>query len=259
MSRSRQRGQKLTCSNPKCTNVFYRPRLEIKKVERSYCSHTCAARINNLRFPRRTRQLKKCDRDDCSAQIPIKRRFCSVACYTVERVYPPDKLIKEIQQMARKLKRTPAKRELPDITNACVWAFGSWNKALAAASLAPNRSHSQRMYKRTNTVALDGHRCDSISEALVDNWLTKHGIAHDRNARYPSTDHKADWRISDTIFIEYFGLANDSPRYDRSIQDKRRLCERHNIRLIEIYSEDLYPIVKLDDKFKHLEVPVRVI
>lgn len=98
-------------------------------------------------------------------------------------------------------------------------------------------------------MALDGHRCDSISEALVDNWLTRQSIPHDRNVPYPQTGHKADWGIGKRFFVEYFGLASDSPRYDRSILAKRRLCKANNIRLIEIYPKDLYPIMNLDRKF----------
>ncbi len=73
-------------------------------------------------------------------------------------------------------------------------------------------------------------------------WLTENKISHEKDAPYPTTKHKADWSIgSKKIFIEYFGLAEDSPRYDRSITKKRTLCHKHKIKLIEIYSQDLYP------------------
>jgi len=104
------------------------------------------------------------------------------------------------------------------------------------------------MYKRRNTVALDGHRCDSVSEALVDNWLTERKIRHERNVPNPGTGHKADWSIEGNIFVEYFGLAHDNPRYDRSIRKKRKLCKKYNIRLIEIYAKDIYPVIKLHGK-----------
>jgi hypothetical protein len=147
------------------------------------------------------------------------------------------------------MKRAPAKREAPEIAHACIWAFGSWNNALEKAGLEPNRSHSQRMYKRTSTVALDGHNCDSISEATIDNWLTKQKILHSRDVPYPGTRHRADWGIGNKIFVEYFGLANDSPRYDRSIREKRALCKKKGIQLVEIYPNDLYPTLKIKEKF----------
>ncbi|PIW97610.1 glycerol kinase, partial [Candidatus Jorgensenbacteria bacterium CG_4_8_14_3_um_filter_38_10] len=64
------------------------------------------------------------------------------------------------------------------------------------------------------TKALDGHYYDSISELLIDNWLYKKKILHERDAHYPGTHHKADWGIligNQKIFVEYFGLINDSP------------------------------------------------
>ena len=74
---------------------------------------------------------------------------------------------------------------------------------------------------------------------------------------YPETNHKADWQIifrDKKIFIEYFGLANDSPRYDRAIKEKKKLCDKHKISLIAIYPQDLYPKEfleeNLNNKFK---------
>ena len=130
------------------------------------------------------------------------------------------------------------------VSSACQRFFGSWNKAIIAAGLVVNRSDSQRMYKRTNTKALDGHSCDSISEALIDNWLFSHKISHQRDIVYPTTHHKADWAVDingQRIFIEYFGLASDSPRYDRDINHKKELCKINGTPLIEIYPQDLYP------------------
>lgn len=130
----------------------------------------------------------------------------------------------------------------------CIRTFGSWNNAVLAAGLTPNRSHDNRMYKRTGTKATDGHLCDSASEALVDNWLVDKSIAHERNVRYPNTGHLADWSVGNGVFVEYFGLANDSPRYDRAVEKKRSLCRQNNIQLIEIYAEDLYPNRRLEQK-----------
>ena len=115
------------------------------------------------------------------------------------------------------------------------------------------------MYKRSNAKALDGHLCDSISELLIDNWLHKNNIPHRRDVHYPGTHHKADWEIiskNQKIFVEYFGLANDSPRYDRAVKEKKELCRKHKIKLIEIYHWDLYTNKnlhnKLKDKFKEV-------
>lgn len=108
------------------------------------------------------------------------------------------------------------------------------------------------LYKRVETKARDGHICDSTSEAIIDDWLTKNGISHNKDVPYPQTNHRADWAIEKgKVFIEYFGLANDSPRYDRAVQKKIQFCQKYKIKLIEIYPSDLYPRACLDSKLKN--------
>jgi len=171
----------------------------------------------------------------------------------------PEDLIKVIRESAKRLKRVPSKREMGSIDDCCRKVFGSWNNAVLASGLVPNRSHAARMYKRINAVATDGHLCDSISELLIDNWLTKNEIKHERSALYPDTNHRADWGIlvgKRKILVEYFGLANDSPRYDRVIQEKIKLCAKNKIALISIYPKNIYPKelleVNLRNKFKDI-------
>jgi hypothetical protein len=150
--------------------------------------------------------------------------------------------------------RIPAKREINEISHKATHLFGSWNNAILAAGLKPNRSHDNRMYKRLIGKAADGHKCDSVSEILIDNWLRKNKVKHSRNVSYPNTNHIADWAVnSGKIFIEYFGLANDSPRYDRSIRQKIKLCKINKVKLVEIYPTDLYPEPSFDKKLKFLK------
>lgn len=220
----------------------------------NYCSQSCAAYVNNRKFHKRNGLLQRCANSKCEKYFKrwLQRAYCSDVCYRVakQEKYDPTLLIRIVQSLAERLGRTPGRRELrePGIEKRCVRLFGSWNAAILAAGLTPNRSHSQRMYKRTPTQAKDGHICDSISEALIDNWLTDHEIAHERDAKYPTTNHKADWCIKGNTFVEYFGLANDSPRYDRAIKEKEGLCQEHGIKLVAIYSRDLYPTVRLESK-----------
>ena len=244
-------GKKLCCSRSGCGRIFYRRMSDIRKVNKSYCSRKCAALVNNKNKPLPIRKnWHQCGNEICGKQIPRYLKHCSRACYSMARTaFTREELIIRLKNRAWTLHRTPAKREMRSVAEMCIRAFGSWNKSLIAAGLTPHRSHSQRMYKRMNTVALDGHKCDSISEALVDNWLTKNNVPHDRNVPYPGTNHKADWRIQGNIFVEYFGLANDSPRYDRSLKEKKRLCVKNGIQLIEVYPNDLYPVLHLENKF----------
>jgi len=250
-------GKILHCGNSNCENTFYRQRTEIHKVHKSYCSRSCAVSVNNRNTPKRIRSLKYCANKSCDKNIPIKLTYCSRSCFNAVRTtHRPSELIEKLQMVARKLGRAATKREFGPTAYMCIRAFASWTNALLVAGLTPHRSHSERMYNRKKTIALDGHQCDSISEAIIDNWLTENRISHLRNTPYPKTGHRADWSIATTIFIEYFGLAHDSPRYDRSIQEKRRLCDQSGIQLVEVYAKDLYPIMKLDAKLGKLRAVV---
>jgi len=245
---------KKTCGNPDCNNIVSRALNQFKKSKSGliFCSCSCAAKINNRKYPKRQAKLKICP--ICKKQFRENRKYCSKECkLKALNGYTSKELIGIIKRTARKLRRIPAKRELKLIASICAKRFGSWNKAIIAAGLQPNRSHDHQMYTRSNTKATDGHLCDSISEALIDNWLTENKILHKRNVSYPDTNHKADWGINfkgKTIFVEYFGLAKDSPRYDRSIAKKKTLCCKHKIKLIEVYPWDLYPKINLDTKLK---------
>ena len=169
--------------------------------------------------------------------------FCSIKCGKLSKF----KYTKE--EHVAKTNRVPPKREVPEISHKAIHLFGSWNNALTIAGLIPNRSHNNRMYKRLNGKAADGHLCDSVSEILIDNWLHKNKVKHSRNVPYPKTNHVADWAVNnDKVFVEYFGLANDSPRYDRTIKEKKLLCRNNRIKLIEIYPKDLYPKNLLDKR-----------
>lgn len=237
-----------------------------KKLERkysqisphNYCSQSCAAIINNKKclkgHAKIKPKLKTCVK--CGKQFKKStgnKKYCSIKCRREAEQHTPEEILEILRNTIQRLGRIPAKRELRKIDSACRKIFGSWNNAIVAAGFQPNRSDSQRMYKRVFTKALDKHMCDSVSELLIDNWLYKNNIPHERNVSYPDTNHKADWTINfkrKTIFVEYFGLAKDSPRYDRSIIKKKTLCYKYKIKLIEVYPWDLYPKMNLDTKLK---------
>jgi len=245
------------CGNSNCKNKVLRALHEFRNSKSGliFCSHSCAAIVNNKKSPKRRPKMRDCIR--CGRQFLRKKgyfRYCSTECKNKARPrHSPQELIDIIKTKTQKLGRVPARRELKNINDSCRKTFGSWNNAVSAAGFTPNRSHDNRIYKRSNAKALDGHLCDSISELLIDNWLYQNNIPHERNAQYPGTHHKADWQIiskSQKIFIEYFGLANDSPRYDRAVKDKKELCRKHKIKLIEIYHWDLYPKKLFEKKIK---------
>ncbi len=187
----------LVCENVNCGKGFKRSQSNISK--HNFCSQTCAAIFNNNK--RFANHFKICI--ICQGKYKGENFYCSQKCAKDgRRGYLPENLLKEIKLFADKNERVPARREIKLIADRCRRAFGSWNNAVKAAGLKPNRSHDHRMYKRVITKAKDGHLCDSISEALIDNWLTDSGIKHVRDSAYPNSGHKADWAISKKTFIE---------------------------------------------------------
>jgi len=250
LSRDKLKRQVLSCEN--CGKYLERPPGEVSP--HNYCSRSCTAIVNNKKYPKTKAILKTCA--ECGKKYKKSTnniKYCSFSCRRKATQRTPEELKKIIREAAKKLKRAPARREIDGIHDSCRKVFGSWNNAVVAAGLQPNRSHSQRMYKRTNTVASDGHLCDSVSEALIDNWFTKNNIFHEKDIPYPKTNYKADWSIfvkQERVFVEYFGLANDSPRYDRTIKEKRSLCRKCGLKLIVILPQDLYPKRFSDENLK---------
>jgi len=250
-SKSRLKRKTLVCENVKCGKFFERQYNDI--LSYNYCSRSCAASVNNEKFPKRGLGYRICVKNDCKIKFKGSNKYCSKQCREdMRRSYSQEDVLFKIKSVYKKYGRIPTRRELRGISDASIYYFGSWNNAVIAAGFTPHRSHSQCMYKRINTKAIDGHLCDSISEAIIDNWFTEQNINHERNVSYPETKHKADWRIQNLIFVEYFGLAKDSPRYDRAIRIKKDICREHGIKLIDIYPSDLYPKQKFDKKLKVL-------
>jgi len=252
MSKFKKTGKWLICENEHCSNKFYRVKHAI--LEHNFCSQSCAAIVNNHRYPKWPKrycaickkEFKNRDSEYCST----KCGYLSTSNYrNGKSKYTREQIILVIRNFYQQHKRVPAKREVLGIVGCATHKFGSWTATIAAAGLEPHRSHDHRMYRRMKTKARDGHVCDSISEVVIDNWLAKHNISHTRNAKYPTTNHQADWAIKDsTVFVEYFGLAKDSPRYDKEIKRKQNLCRKNKIKLVEIYPSDLYLTISLDVK-----------
>ncbi|MDP3696570.1 MAG: hypothetical protein Q8R55_00895 [Candidatus Taylorbacteria bacterium] len=250
----RKTGKWLYCQNSSCKKSFYRAKNDI--LEHNYCCQSCAAIVNNQRYPKWPKRYCII----CKKEFKNRdSKYCSSRCgwSTIQNYRQPKytqaQIVSIIKKYYQRHKRTPAKREIPELTSRTPHIFGSWNNAINAANLTPNRSHDDRMYKRLIGKARDGHKCDSVSEILIDNWLHKNKIAHSRNVSYPDTKHIADWAVNNNdIFIEYFGLAKDSPRYDRGINKKKRLCKKHGIKLIDIYPEDLYKTSNFVNKLEFL-------
>lgn len=119
--------------------------------------------------------------------------------------------------------------------------FGSWLAALTEAGILQDGILPTPL--GTRCLAEDGHECFSLAEKSVDDWLTLHGIEHEKEPYYPhddvlnTTGMRADWKVGDTL-IEYAGLL-DNPEYAARIETKRELAAKLNLNLIVLEGEDL--------------------
>jgi hypothetical protein len=120
--------------------------------------------------------------------------------------------------------------------------FGSWFEALIAAGVL--ESDAKRMSRGTLVLAEDGHLCHSMAEKLVDDWLSSHGIPHEREPQYPKHEtlnpngrRRADWKVG-AVYIEYLGLLSDA-QYRRRAKEKRGLASELGLEVVMLEPHDL--------------------
>lgn len=234
----------VTCDNKVCAKTFEKRLCQLSTF--NFCSRSCAVTVNNSKFPKRSSLVLQCLK--CGKSFKGNKKYCSVQCALNSRRIQKEQVLKEILVLASKLGRSPTRREFIHTHVACRW-FGSWNNAMLSAGLTPHRSLNQRMYKRRICIATDGHKCNSVSELIVDNWLSTHNISHIKEATYPEGKFTADWMVGSRIFVEYLGLEKDSKKYDLTTEKKRKLCKKFGLELIEIHPRDLFPKSRLEFVF----------
>lgn len=236
---------RLICENQNCSNIFYRSTSDLSF--RNFCSTSCAMKIIGPENGLKHKKFRYCKY--CGSNTRGSKKYCSMKCWGKDHEISREEIIKRLLILSTKLNRSPTRREC-GYHRSCTKHFGSWNNALIAAGLEPNRSLNQKMYKRRKCFAKDGHICNSVSELIIDNWLFKNQISHKKEIKYPVGKFKADWLIENNVLVEYFGLAHDSKRYDEDISKKRLISKEAGIKLVEIYSKDIYPKDNLIQIFK---------
>jgi len=112
--------------------------------------------------------------------------------------------------------------------------FGSFFAAIARSGLLPEGA--RRMKIGTMVMADDGDLCFSLVEREIDNFLFRSGIAHRKEVKYPIGDFRTDWELfgfSRRVFVEYFGLLNNSIYADKA-KKKAAIAQEYGIQLIEL-------------------------
>lgn len=152
-----------------------------------------------------------------------------------------EKVISKIIYFYKKNKRIPVRKEMCGLYPTARKLFGTWNKAILAAGFKPNPVMFAKKYL-TN----DGHKCDSLAEKIIDDWLYLNKIKHQRNIPYPNSSYSADFLIKET-FVEFFGLSGEVKQYDKNKKIKEKLAKKYKIQLIKIYPKDLFPVNRLPE------------
>jgi len=140
----------------------------------------------------------------------------------------------------------PLRKEDSSQPQGYVEIFGSWFKALEEAGVLEGGVIKTK--RGCICEAKDGHKCLSLGEKTIDDYLYTHKIPHEKEPHYPGAkQYRADWRVAE-YFIEFWGMQGEE-NYDKKIEAKRTMAKQMGIPLIEITFEDMY---SLDLKLKGL-------
>jgi|SRR3989344_605913 len=220
----------LICENPTCITRFRR---QPKAVSlHNYCSRSCAAAVNNVKFPKRIAIIRNCNY--CNLTLTNSWKYCSSECRSNALTISKKEVVAWIRKFYQRHGRIPVKREAWGIHKPARKYFNTWNGAIEAAGFAPNPvmfAHHQ--------VAIDGHVCDSLAEKLIDDYLYGKNILHERSVAYPEGTYTADFKIG-SKYIEYFGLYGGHRRYDELRIIKKKLAKKYKLNYVELYPKDLY-------------------
>ncbi|MDA8118435.1 MAG: hypothetical protein M0000_13830 [Actinomycetota bacterium] len=122
-----------------------------------------------------------------------------------------------------------------------------WLAVLQTAGLVDS---TWRPSRGTWCRAKDGHRCRSLLEKSIDDWLTAHGIEHECEPYWPKDEElnpngrqRADWRLKSGAFVECAGMLEEAD-YRQRFERKVELAKRHGIKLYVLAPSDLMNLGK---------------
>ncbi|MBI4080908.1 MAG: hypothetical protein HY430_04020, partial [Candidatus Levybacteria bacterium] len=225
LTKARNKQKILVCAN--CSKIFKRQFSDLKKSNSYYCSLSCAAIVNNTKFPKHLGLKKTCA--VCKKVFVSREKYCSVACKNKDQIIPKEIILKRIQRFYNEKGRIPFKQEFAHARAARV-QFGTWNNTIIAAGFTPNPV----MFAKKFT-ANDTHKCDSLAEKIIDDWLFARKIKHLRSAPYPGNKGFTVDFVIDEYWIEFFGLYGEHKRYDELREIKLQMIKQYNFKFIGIY------------------------
>ena len=210
----------------------------MQSYDKTYCSRSCAVSINNSKFPKRPAVRKICS--FCGKKFISRKKYCSTECKNEGQATSKEVIIEKIKNFYAETGRIPLKREFGQ-AKAARERFGSWNNAIKVAGFLPNPV----MFARKH-FANDGHKCDSLAEKIIDDWLYERKTMHQRSIPYPENKElTADFVIGD-YWIEFFGLYGEHKKYDKLREKKLTIVKERRLKFIEIFPKHLFPKNTLD-------------
>lgn len=170
-------------------------------------------------------------------------RVCHAILTTGRPPYSAPEVLDAIQRVYNDTGSVPGIRDNPPLFRAAQKFFGSWNSALFQVGITPN----PKCFGRRNIRCIDGHRADSLSERLIDDWLHQRWIQHERSRPYPYGKYTCDFYLPATnTWVEYFGLVGTGSRYQETIERKQEIMQEFGMNLVCVYPNDIYPTRMLD-------------
>lgn len=237
LSLSKQNRKEFVCSRVGCDNKFFRIFNQHVRFKNHYCSHRCNAMVvNSKRVLKPKNRCKLCDNF-----LKYGKTYCSPKCQYIGTTQSAKFLLDWIRKFYITNSRIPLKRECNHY-HAVRTRFKSWNNAIIAAGYDPNPVMFAKKY-----IANDGHKCDSLSEKIIDDWMFRRNIKHKRSVPYPGHEQFTADFVVDKYWIEFFGLSGESKKYDFLKRKKIRIAKKLGLNLIKTYPRDLYPKGKLNE------------
>ncbi|OGY08327.1 MAG: hypothetical protein A2782_00685 [Candidatus Blackburnbacteria bacterium RIFCSPHIGHO2_01_FULL_43_15b] len=158
------------CENSACGKELKRAPAQVSP--HNYCSHSCAAKVVNST---REKEVKICP--NCLGKFTGDKKYCSLKCIPKrESQYSKEVILDTLRKFVKKNKRISTKKGMNKLYRATRELFGTWNNAIKTAGFEPNPV----MFAKKH-MALDGHKCDSLAERIIDDWLFRRKIPHKRN------------------------------------------------------------------------------
>ena len=162
--------------------------------------------------------------------------------------YNKEDMLKDLLELSKKLGRTPIQSELKKNGLASLPTyrvyFGNYTNACLAAGLLPNFSKIG-VGRKGVYLSSKNDICYSLYELIITEFFIENIFDYKKEHYYYKLindkrcgKREADWLLNNYILVEFWGFPEDEFYY-KKMEQKRAICIDNNIRLIELYKEDI--------------------